>query len=212
MSFVFVRWLEADYQLTSGSNKVNQEGRVSSAVHRTLNRYRFCKTKNEEMCTCFVWELWGKWPGCCSLTPSAVTSFSVTNRRLPAKLFLNRWICFLQQGAALFFCAEQSKIPLLFVTSALCRILPTPGLGYFSGRQIAIPVALFSAGCTTNNLCLCIHTHTHLILKVKPHLGTVCLPLLLLRLSFAQENILIFLQAIHCMAVLSQMPKVCFLV
>lgn len=59
----------------------------------------------------FLWELWGKWPGCCccSLTLSAVASFSLTNRRLPAKLFPNRWICFLQQGAFLFFVLNKAK-------------------------------------------------------------------------------------------------------
>lgn len=56
-----------------------------------------------------VRELWGSWPGCCSLTPSPLASFSVTNRRLPAKLFPNRWICFLQQGAFLFFVLNKAK-------------------------------------------------------------------------------------------------------
>lgn len=96
--------------------------------------------------------------GRCSLTPSAVFSFVLwqTHGSLPSSS-QNRWICFLQQGAFLFLCAEQSKIPL-FVTSALCRILHTRGQRYFSGRQIAIAAALFSAGCTANNLCLCVHT------------------------------------------------------
>lgn len=126
-----------------------------------------------------MWELWGGGSGRAaahSLPQQSPASLWQINAFLPSSSQTDEFVS-CNKGPLCFFCAEQSKIPLLFVTSALCRILHTPGHGYFSGRQIAIPLALFSAGCTTNNLCLCIHTH--LILKVKPHLGTVSLPLLL---------------------------------
>lgn len=111
MSFVYVWWLEADYQPAPESESHNQEGHVSAVAHRTLTVTISAKQKKKKLNNVhgLVRELCGSWPGCCSLTPSPLASFSVTNRRLPAKLFPNRWICFLLQGAFLFFVLNKAK-------------------------------------------------------------------------------------------------------
>lgn len=51
MSFVYVWWLETDYQPTPESENDNQEGHVSAIAHRTLIVTIYAKQKNKKMCT-----------------------------------------------------------------------------------------------------------------------------------------------------------------
>lgn len=46
MSFVYVWWLEADYQRTPESESDNQEGHVSAIAHRMLIVTIYAKQKN----------------------------------------------------------------------------------------------------------------------------------------------------------------------
>lgn len=48
MSFVYVWWLEADYQPTPESESDNQEGHVSAIAH--VDCYHLCKTKKTKKC------------------------------------------------------------------------------------------------------------------------------------------------------------------
>lgn len=87
--------------------------------------------------------------------------FSVTNRCVPAKLFLNKWICFLppEQTWGVFlwvFLLNKAKhlavchFSTLLYTSHLWRWV------FFRKTDWYIS-CLFSARCTTNNLCAFIH-------------------------------------------------------
>lgn len=120
-------WLSADaweWKQQSGRSCFS-----NSAPH--VDCSHFCKTKKLKNVHGLVWKLWGRWPGCCSLTPSPLASFSVTNRRLPAKLFPNRWICFLQQGAFLFFVLNKAKYH--------CCLSLQHSAVYFTPRAVGIP-------------------------------------------------------------------------
>ena len=107
-----------------------------------------------------------------SITPSLAV-FSMTNRCVPAKLFLNKWMCFLQRITRpdlLFFFCWTKQTSSRFVTSEVYCISHFSGNGYFSGRQIDTSVAdSLLAALQISCFYLYIVCPCALVLEDKPH-------------------------------------------
>lgn len=98
-----------------------------------------------------------------SITPSLAV-FAVTNRCVPAKLFLNKWMCFLHYTTTpdLFFFCWTKQTRLLFVTSEVYCISHSSGDRYFSGRRIDTSVgssllAALQITCLYLYIVCCVH-------------------------------------------------------